>query len=84
MMADNFDKPLQGGRFHAFRYKIMVIPNKVSVPRPSPHSFTKYLRVEKSNELKYYIETNHTNIPRVLSAGVCWDYVNPYEILFSS
>ena len=61
----------------------MGIYDKVSGPRPSPDASTKVLRVEKSTEIESDPETNHTNSPKVRSAGVCWGSVNPYEILSS-
>ena len=81
MMAEYFINPVQGEKLRVFRYHIMGIPEKASGPRPSPHAPPKLVMVGKVTEVKSDIETNHTNGPRIRSAGVCWDSANPYEIL---
>ena len=83
MLSDYFTKTVQRAKFHVFRSHIMGIPEKVSGPRPSPHASTEGVRVEKATEIESDLETNDTNSPRIRSAGVCWDSVNPYKILSS-
>ena len=52
MLADYFTNPVQGGKFHDFWDCIMGIPEKLSVPRPSPHSPTKEGSVDKASDIK--------------------------------
>ena len=78
MMVEYFTNLVQGAKFRSFWYRIMGIPDRLSVPRPSPHSSTEEVRVKKSTEIQSGLETNHTNSPSIRSAGVRWDSVNPY------